>query len=246
VEVHRAWAASLAPLDRAAGAGHLEEASAICRRIGAAEPWLGRLRDVFGGQAATPGSRPEAGDTSRFAREGEFWTVTYGGITSRLRDSKGMVCLSRLLASPGRECHILELAALAEGQPVTVDAGDAGPVLDERAKADYRRRLAELGEELAEARANHDPERAARVEAEIDVLTDQLAAAVGLGGRDRRAASAAERARVNVTRVVRAAMVRIGEANPALGRHLDVAVRTGTFCSYLPDPGNAPAWDIAS
>ena len=52
-------------------------------------------------------------------------------------------------------------------------------------------------------------ERAEAVQDELDQLVAQLAAAFGLGGRDRRAASAAERARLNVTRAVRAAISRI-------------------------------------
>jgi hypothetical protein len=67
---------------------------------------------------------------------------------------------------------------------------------------------------------------------------------VGLGGRDRRAASSAERARVNVTRAIRAALGRIAEHSPALGRHLEATVRTGTFCSYVPDPRLPLTWQL--
>lgn len=269
-DAEQVWAAARARAGDRAGAGdHLEAALAIYQRIGAGSPWLDRVgaglvltespaplpaapvtavtfpaptTEAERRDTATPPT-PSPPDRSRFAREGEFWTITYAGVTSRLRDSKGMACLARLLATPGQECHVLELAAVAEGQAAAPDAGDAGPVLDERAKAAYRRRLTDLAEDLEEARANHDLARVAQLEAEIDTLTDQLAAAVGLGGRDRRAASAAERARVNVTRVVRAAVNRIAEANPALGRHLDVTIRTGMFCCYTPDPAAAPNWE---
>jgi len=64
----------------------------------------------------------------------------------------------------------------------------------------------------------------------------ELARAVGLGGHDRRAASHAERARLNVTRAIRAAMANLARANPSLGRHLASTIRTGRYWSYTPDP----------
>ncbi len=65
-------------------------------------------------------------------------------------------------------------------------------------------------------------------------LAEQLASAVGLGGRDRKAASNVERARVNVQRRLKDAIRRIAEHDAALGRYLDATVRTGTYCVYRP------------
>jgi hypothetical protein len=62
-------------------------------------------------------------------------------------------------------------------------------------------------------------------------------------GRDRRAASHAERARLNATRAIRAAMANLARANPALGRHLAATIRTGRYCSYAPDPRGPIAWE---
>jgi hypothetical protein len=45
-----------------------------------------------------------------------------------------------------------------------------------------------------------------------------------------------------VTWRVRAAIRRIGELHPELGRHLANAVRTGTWCSYRPE--SPVAWEI--
>ena len=73
--------------------------------------------------------------------------------------------------------------------------GDAGEILDTRAKDAYRRRLAEIEDDIEQARATGDAERAAQADAEHDFLVRELSRAVGLGGRDRRAASASERAR---------------------------------------------------
>jgi hypothetical protein len=108
--------------------------------------------------------------------------------------------------------------------------------LDATAKAAYQARLAELGAEPEEAEAGNDPARASRARAEREFLVAELARAVGLGGRDRRAASHAERARLNVTRAIRAAVANLARDHPALGRHLAATIRTGRYCAYLPDP----------
>ena len=191
--------------------------------------------------------RPKA----TFRREGEYWTIAFHSDAFRLRDSKGLRHLSLLLAAPGREFHSLELVVTDGGHArpeghgpaeLSFGTGDAGEILDERAKTEYRHRLRDLESELAEAESWNDSERVARLREEIDFLARELGAAVGLGGRDRRAASNAERARVNVTRAIRAAMERIAEHSPTLGRHLSVTIRTGTFCAYQPDPRVPVTW----
>jgi len=61
-----------------------------------------------------------------------------------------------------------------------------------------------------------------------------LSQALGIGGRERRVGSAAERARVNVQRRLRDAIRRIESHHPGLAKHLDRSVRTGTYCAYEP------------
>lgn len=195
---------------------------------------------------------PSQQPISAFVREGEYWTVAFGGRVARLKDSKGMGVLARLLAEPAREFHAIELAAdrapstdRSERDPTEtplVDAGDAGPVLDEEAKHSYRARVRDLQEDLREAEDFNDAERANQLRHEIEFLTQELAAAVGIGGRDRKAASASERARVSVTRAVRSAIKRIEEELPNLAEHLNATVRTGTFLSYVPDPRLRADW----
>jgi tetratricopeptide (TPR) repeat protein len=179
-------------------------------------------------------------ETNVFRREGDYWSVVFEGCTVRVRDLKGMRYLAQLLAHPGREFHVLDLVAAETGQQIAL--GDAGEMLDERAKAAYRRRLAEIEDDIEQARAVEDAEREAQADAERDFLVQELARAVGLGGRDRRAASASERARSGVTRAVRQGIARIGEHHPQLGEHLTRTVRTGTYCAYVPDPGAAGSW----
>ena len=186
-----------------------------------------------------------AADVNSFRREGDYWSVVFEGRTVRVRDLKGMRYLARLLAHPGREFQVLDLVAAESGSGLSHSTlGDAGEMLDVPAKAAYRRRLAEIEDDIEQARALGDVEREAQADSERDFLVRELSRAVGLGGRDRQAASASERARVGVTRAVRKAMARIGEHHPQLGEHLDRAVHTGKACAYLPDPHAPARWKV--
>lgn len=196
-------------------------------------------------EAVAPGpapAQPLAGAPLALTLEGEYWTVTTaGGRTFRLKDSLGLQYLARLLAEPSREIHVLELVAAGnpgmdggmEGSPI--DTGDAGELLDQDARADYRRRLDELRETAAEAERFGDAARAGRAREEIAFLAAELGRAVGLGGRGRRAGSAAERARSAVQRRIKNALQRLGEGAPELAPLLARTVKTGNFCVFRPD-----------
>ena len=55
-------------------------------------------------------SQPAAGEPAMlFRREGDYWTVAFGGSVVRMRDTKGLGYLARLLRHPHREFHVLEL-----------------------------------------------------------------------------------------------------------------------------------------
>jgi tetratricopeptide (TPR) repeat protein len=192
-------------------------------------------------------------DDNVFRREGDYWSVVFVGRAARVRDSKGLRYIARLLAEPGRELHVLDLvrreshasetAGGAEApESMLADFGDAGELLDARAAAAYRRRLAEIEEDIEEARAIGDDRRAAQAEIEHEVIVQELARAFGLGGRERRVGSASERARSAVTRAVRHALARIEKHHSPLGAHLGHAVRTGTYCVYRPDPHMSVTW----
>jgi hypothetical protein len=198
-----------------------------------------------------PRMRHEIAGTLR--REGELWSIAYGGALVRIKSSKGVYYLAYLLERPHTEVHVLELTSQTSSAPPRPssippslrvgDLGDAGPILDERTKESYRTRLIALRDDLEEALGFGDLGRSEKARSEIEALTDQLAAAVGLGGRSRRAAAQAERARVNVTRTIKAALDRIRKSHAELGKHFAEHVRTGTYCSY--SPGVAVAeWSV--
>jgi len=170
---------------------------------------------------------------------------------TRLRDAKGLHYIAHLLRHPDTEFHVLDVIAAVGAVGATStsvegpsDLGDAGEVLDAKARATYRRRLADVREEIEEARARHDLGWIDRLQSEMDFLSRELAGGIGLDGRVRRAGSAAERARINVTRRIGWAVRRIAQADPSLGRYLATTIRTGTFCSYMRDPRIPVRWNL--
>jgi hypothetical protein len=229
----RALMARGADGDAARAELEFERARVLCDTLG--------LRFLFQG-AATPAPPKVARDESSLAHEGEYWVLHYAGVSLRLRDSIGMQLLARLLAEPGREFSALELrAGSGELRP---PPSDAGPVLDDQAVLAYKRKRHELGSEIEEAEQWGDLGRAARARELLGALEQQLSQAIGLGGKQRRAASQLERARVTVTKAIRAAVRKLDKDHPKLGGHLERSIRTGHVCSYSPDPATAPDWQV--
>lgn len=184
---------------------------------------------------ASPCDAPAPAQSERDAsisidRDGELWLVSWGDVRVRLADSKGLNWLAQLVNDPGREFHVLDLSAAAG----IIDAGDAGEVLDVRARQEYRERLSALHAELAEARERNDVGHVTRLQQELEFLETELTRALGLGGRERRAGGAAERARINVQRRLRDALRRITLQHAELGQRLERSLKTGLYCSYRP------------
>lgn len=209
--------------------------SAVSEDLGGLEEADRRTTTEVGGAAAEP----------EFRREGDVWLIAFEGRAVRLKDAKGLRYIHRLLAEPGREFHVAELASepgverhdssSASAAGLDLDTGHAGDILDDRAKAEYGRRIEDLREEVDEATRWGDLERAARARQELEFISHELAAAYGLGGRARKGADTSERIRKAVSNRIRDAQTRIAKEHPALGRHLANAISTGSFCSYAPD-----------
>ncbi len=211
----------------------------------------------------TPDPRPLTPNT--FRSEGEYWTLVFHGMTARLKDTRGMQYLAHLLQHPDQEFSAIALAAdtpdfstssltgislLSETRdPATANVHsvgftDAGDVLDPQAKAAYRQRLKDLQGEIAEAHEFNDVGRVEKLQDEREFVTQELVSAVGLRGRARKVASPQERARVNVTRAIRTAIARVTEVHPVLGQDLTQTIKTGTFCSYVPELQMLVTWEF--
>jgi tetratricopeptide (TPR) repeat protein len=171
--------------------------------------------------------------TLELIHEGEVWSVRWPPYVARVRDSRGVQLLAKLVAAPGERLHALAL--VGEGDAFLPES-DAGEALDRKAVSAYRARLSEIDDELARAEAGAEAPREKKLRRERQMLVAEISRAVGLGGRLRKVGSATERARINATRRLKDAISRIAEASPELGRHLERVIRTGTYCVYQPKP----------
>jgi non-specific serine/threonine protein kinase len=185
-----------------------------------------------------------------FIRETDVWELRFRNRTMHLRHVNGFDHLATLLESRGQEVAAVELAAASRGgQPEAFPDSRAsgGPeyqLLDTKAVTSLKERLKELDEEIAESERWSDIERAALCRDEMEAIAGRLAADVGLDGRSRSFVTDAERARVNVTKAIRLAIVRISEAYPDLGDHLTASISTGSYCGYRPDPSSTLRWQV--
>jgi hypothetical protein len=212
---------------------------------------------LIGGGGTLRGDHSPAGRAAmerkvRFRADGGSRTVEFDGRTSVVRDLKGLRYVARLVAEPGREFHVLDLVAVEAGVLRVgglVPAGDGGrgaesglPVLDEVARQAYRRRLADIEDDIEDARRANDPGRIELAERDREYLVAELARAVGLGGRERTVGGSSERARTSVARSIRYGLEQLAEVEPGLAAHLRRAVRTGTYCCYRADPTSPLVW----
>jgi tetratricopeptide (TPR) repeat protein len=259
------WGRALNASGEFAGASEkLDAAIEIYRRCGASERWAQRVDADRQSSAVRTEKEDQLADNRSqavFQMEGDYWTIAYDGKTARLKDAKGLHYLAYLLAHPGQEIRALDLVTriggggeeasdkagaedLARSDKVAGDLGHAGEMLDAQAKAAYQRRLTELEDELEEARELGNEARAEKAEDEIEALGRELKGAIGLAGRDRRAASSTERARIAVTKAIRLSLSKIAENDASLGKLLSTTIKTGTVCAYVPDDRFPITWRL--
>ena len=245
--LHLTLARVLQETDRAAAADEARLASRLLEQLDVVLSTVDA--DLLARLCPTPGTpRAPVARAALLVQDGPWWTAGCGDTKVRLRDSKGLRYLAELIAHPGVERHAIDLVDLVEGVapdgPDRHALGDAGHVVDASARAAYRRRIEDLRTGVEDALDAEDDDRAARLQTELDDLVAELARSFGLGGRDRRASSTAEKARLNVTRALRAALAKLIEALPEPGAALDRRIRTGTFCAYEPQVDDIVRWDV--
>jgi hypothetical protein len=218
--------------DTATAEAHYRTALAMHERLGAAG-WARLSEQALAKLLSPPAS--QAPNELRLVNGVRL--ISFQGKQVQVPDSKGLGDLAVLISAHGADVHVLTLI----GHKLARLGAD--PVLDERAKAAFKSRLADLAWEMEDADAAGRAERAETLRSERDALIHEVAAAAGLGGRDRRLGDETERARKTVSARVRDALSKIERVHPELAAHLRSALRMGTVCSYT--PAEPTTWKVS-
>ena len=177
-----------------------------------------------------------ANDAPKFRMEADIRHISFQGIVLQLPEMKGFGDMEELIRRSGEEVHCTELMGSIS------EDGESAEVMDMKTRQDCGNRIRELQLDLIEAEEANDSHRAEKIREELDPLIDHLAKAVGIGGKSRRLAAPAERARSAVTWRIRNAIKKIEAADQSIGRHFKNSIRTGTFCSY--EPEGSVSWEL--
>lgn len=108
-------------------------------------------------------------------------------------------------------------------------------VIDQKAKAEYEKKIKKLLIQIEDAQEFNNIERIEKLQKEYDIIVDHLSASLGMGRKPRAKGSSVEKARSAITWRIRNAIKKIGSAHPKLALHLSKSINTGTFCSYKPE-----------
>jgi hypothetical protein len=119
-----------------------------------------------------------------FQKAGDYWTLSWAGTKFRLKNRNGLRIIACLLRHPGQQFRAQDLMSISRGgslvnrngdnEPaheltIARDLGDAGPALDETARAQYRRRLEDLREVLTAAEQDNDTGGVTKIRHEVEV-----------------------------------------------------------------------------
>ena len=196
-----------------------------------------------------------------FRRDGATWTATFCGDARTLRDSKGLAYIAILLGNPDQDHHATQMVAAAAGQTArqavrehmpaddsggykkparNVKAVPVGAKLDDQALKEYRKKMEDIEAELKEAEGFNDSGRVSKLRQDLNLLTKEVAGAVGLRGNLRESGEQAEKNRQSVSTAIERALKVIKKEHPNMWGHLDQAVKRGQFLAYR--PGQRMPW----
>jgi hypothetical protein len=186
----------------------------------------------------------------RFEKTGTVWHLQFGNKKTEIADTlAGLKCIAKLLEKPHSAIPALALEGHVEGA-LPPQQGDA-PILSDHAKADYKRRLAEIEDAMKEVAEFEDCSEYLKLQQEKEAIMAEIKAAAGRAGKDRYLAAGNE-ARKAAERVRKAIAVALGKLISkdsemvALADHIKTHIRKeGTDFAYRP-PHPGPAWRLSA
>ncbi len=231
--------------------GALEEMERLGYELRAREPEVVEQNALL--QTTGPERTKSRDDPNVFRQSGDMWEIAYtDGKGFHLHDLKGLHYIAYLLDNPGEDVSALDLekshpdspddtqamqisaAQLVENGLATSSTDDYQPVLDKKAKQEYKDKLESLQDEREQAEQLGDEKRLERINKKTDAIRRELNSALSLYGKDRIFSTESERSRIRVTEAIKYAIGKLRASDKELAEHLGTAISTGKHCSYKP------------
>jgi hypothetical protein len=184
---------------------------------------------------------PIVAKRNSFRWDGEIWTITFLGTTTRPQDRLGLKAIAHLISKKRCQVSSAVLKAVATGNQL-LKAAPGIEFFDSVAKDQYKAEIEDLLFQKDEAQRNNDFVKQERVQAEIHALGQHLATATGLGGRTRKSHDPAENARISLTNAISRTIEMVHKKDVDLARHLDNSIARGRHFCYDPVPD--VNWDV--
>lgn len=207
-------------------------------------------------------------DKSIFRRDGNSWTIAFGGKTITKKLTLGLHHIHYLLGNPSRSFTAMELRAsfvrwrrdpkqseaslvvvagageeMEDGpDAVQLEVNDLGEEMDARAISECKARIQELEAGLLQARQIGDEAKANECQREVDNIRDYLKKARDPRGRINRMKDRTKIANDSVRNAMERALADLQTAHPSLYEHLRQFMETRVNYCYSPVP--AVDWDL--
>jgi hypothetical protein len=185
-----------------------------------------------------------------------LWEFTYNKQTDNDRNLIGFHYIEILLKHVGYELHVLDMVNLVQGRTyneitkiystipkdtlekiglnLEISLDDPIPIIDKGARQSIRLGIENIQGKL-ESENFASPDEKVMLQDELNILTKYISAATRLDGRDRCDNSSVDKARKNISGCIRRAITKISKYNEPLYFHLKSSIKTGIYCSYIPD-----------
>ncbi|MEM9647472.1 MAG: hypothetical protein AAF969_03260 [Bacteroidota bacterium] len=186
--------------------------------------YMGRSESSPKATSPSPGAQ-YGGD---FVLNGELWEMKYAKESVVVKDCKGFHDIVKLLQQPEKQLHCTELMG-------TVLDSDGTAIIDNQALKDYRQKIVSLQASIADAEEMGSVSEVEELRQEYETLLEHLSQVTGMANKIRKTGSSLEKARSAVTWRIRSAIKRLEKVHPQLAKHLSNSIKTGTFCSYVPE-----------
>lgn len=195
--------------------------------------------------------------TGVFINHSDHWEIGFVSEPFHYSNQIGLRYLAYLLQKPDESLACIRLvelvrqkeatsekwsdASLAEAGLSASNHSDEGDdLMDHQYKQQILEDLEEFDNEIRNATASGQYERALQAEQRRDDLLKHFQAATGLGGKPRKFADENARARGAVLKAIQRGISRIRRKNKEMAAYLEQTVETGSYCSYRPAKAEKP------